>query len=341
MTDRKISWDVAHSVAAAGATTTATAAATATGEKKEEQRSNHTNDKNATASSPNHKKRHGRNISWGGTTIEFPKAFEHEEEYHPAGDHGGSVTSSPVVVLSSDTLFHDYRPKDDGIMTMDEQERSKVAAEAVQATEAALYSKSPTQRNLLPSISSRRLLHTADDLSKMLHPIESEAEAHILKALELQEQQQQQQQQQQTASTGTGDSQQATTTTTTSPRLQPVQDEEALASLFTPVQESLLGNVPEGAEGIFHRQPSMTLSSETGGEGTAAERSQPSTTDESLTNNTTTSNYYTGHRQKLSRGFDQTNCPRQNSAQNSDVLFCIDTQSRWQLFWVSQDSNQL
>mmetsp|Transcript_17151 Transcript_17151/g.41621 ORF Transcript_17151/g.41621 Transcript_17151/m.41621 type:complete len:1437 (-) Transcript_17151:162-4472(-) len=225
--------------------------------------------------------RHSRKISWGGTTIEIPNIFESHlsldnDDYAPLVDFNGSNTpfygagvggdpslglptsslSQPNIPLQSHdeipqpspiepaTLYHgsDYTK-----LELEHGERRRLAAMAVEAAENALHS-------FTPSSYPRSNVVSAADLAKV-HPFESRAEGQLLRSLE--------------ASSTTA------AAAATSDRTQnsngdsengggsnddESDDVEAVASLFTPVGETLLGNVPEGSEAIFHRQSQSSTS---------------------------------------------------------------------------------
>ena len=242
--ERKISWDLKEED---GAQTTSIEDGRGKGERvaargqEEKSDGNHSEDqpiKSNDVSDPHHSNhnqsrrphsnQHQRQVSWGGYSIEIPAAYE-------------STMDTDSVLSPHDTHFDD-------VNVLENEERSRMAAEAVQAAEAALLSKSPpsTFHNRFHSSISSGF---KDDLVKT-HPIESEAEAHILKAIESAEAQRQQQQEMIRDANGTSD---------------PSEADEAVAKLFTPLTDNLLGNVPEGSEGIFQRTTSEGVASSAAG----------------------------------------------------------------------------
>ena len=216
--------------------------------------------------------RHTRKISWGGTTIEIPNVFESHlsldnDDYAPVLDYNRSsspfystvVGGDPSLGLPSSSISqpniamqnHDeipqlppiepatlYHGSDYTKLELEHDERRRLAAMAVEAAENALHSFTPS------SYPSSNIVSAAD-LAKV-HPFESRAEGQLLKSIE-------------TARTsdtngnsgddsgGGGDDDNS-------------DDAEAVASLFTPVGETLLGNVPEGSEALFHRPPQSSTS---------------------------------------------------------------------------------
>ncbi|KAG7354823.1 mechanosensitive ion channel [Nitzschia inconspicua] len=188
---------------------------------------------------------HKRQISWGGTTIEIPQAYE---------EHFSMDSDSSVLSPQNDE-------RSDQSVAMDDEERFRLASKAVVAAEAALFSRSPDQRqssyeslhNRLSSSISSNFRIQLEDLARA-YPIESEAETHILRAIEATE-----------AKRGAVDGSNAH------------EGDEGVAKLLTPVTQNLLGNVPEGAEGIFQRETSassMAGNSASGGGSTNDSRRQ-------------------------------------------------------------------
>jgi hypothetical protein len=179
---------------------------------------------------------HKRQISWGGTTIEIPQAYE---------ELFSAETDSSVLSPCNDE-------RSDHSILLEDDERFRRASEAVAAAEAALFTKSPERKHqsipnslhnrLSSSISSNFRLQL-EDLARA-YPIESEAETHILKAIEATE-----------AKRGSAEE---------SGDYNNGESDEGVAKLFTPVTQNLLGKVPEGAEGIFHRETLVNASSVTG-----------------------------------------------------------------------------
>ncbi|KAL3920538.1 MAG: hypothetical protein SGILL_003213 [Bacillariaceae sp.] len=231
MTDRKISWDLNGEQPPTAEEKVAQA-------ENEEHTTAEDNNDTSNIQKPNH---HKRNVSWSGYDIQIP---------HSSETGGGASVDMDTSVVS----YHDNDETDNASA---EEERSRIAAEAVQAAEAAMYSKSPssqkyTSHNRLNSSLSSGFKVQLDDLARA-HPLESEAEAHILKALE--------------ATEAKRESEEALAQ-------DKAGEDEAVAKLFTPVTENLLGNVPEGAEGIFQPLDYPTVSSVTGGNSTSAGTSE-------------------------------------------------------------------
>ena len=166
--------------------------------------------------SPAKKPHHNRKVSLGGILIDIPDVYN---------DH-----LKPAVLPERISTY--FKENDEGD---DEHEiqRIKTAAELVSSVEAALNSKSGAANN--PSTNHHQRGESSAspinlyDLAKK-HPIESEAEANILKAIERQDQEQ----------------------------LAENEQIEAVASLFSTGTDTLLANVPEGAEGIFQSTRSLS-----------------------------------------------------------------------------------
>jgi hypothetical protein len=185
--------------------------------------------------------------------------------------------------MDTDTSVVSYRDHDetDHASSREDEERSRKATEAVQAAEAAMYSKSPLERQSSQRYVSHSRLNSSlssgfrvqlDDLARA-HPLESEAEAHILKALEATEAKREEEE---------------------AIARSKEQDDEAVAKLFTPVTENLLGNVPEGAEGIFQPAEVPVVSSVAGNSTNGSTTESPNRRSRSTSNADSTGSNNTG-----------------------------------------------
>ena len=232
-------------------------------EKQQHQQPNPERKRSPERKSPPKKPHHHRKVSLGGILIDIPDVYN--DDLAPA--------AFPERIS---TYLKDNNEGDDE----HEIQRMKTAAELVSSVEAALNSKNGAVNNDGTNHHRRgestTLPINLDDLTKK-HPIESEAETNILKAIERQDQEQ----------------------------LAENEESEAVASFFSTGNDTLLANVPEGAEGIFSTKSSVasattgvsthvssaeTMNDSSKEGSSAAEIRRPRSESENTSNNSTISN---------------------------------------------------